>query len=185
MMSRYRIALTTAAIAAACLLSPASSAMAQGKGHGNHDERGEHVPPGQAKKKVVTADEAIVVTRDVLVSHGYEIVRVERVRTQRVVYYRRGNMGRGKGKGPIERIVTADQAIIVTRDVLVSHGYEVVRVDVVHGTRVVYYRRGNMGRGKGKGPIERIVIRPEPDRVVFVSPPPRGLMVDINVRLGM
>jgi hypothetical protein len=133
MMSRYRIALTTAAIAAACLLSPASSAMAQGKGHGNHDERGEHVPPGQAKKKVVTADEAIVVTRDVLVSHGYEIVRVERVRTQ----------------------------------------------------RVVYYRRGNMGRGKGKGPIERIVIRPEPDRVVFVSPPPRGLMVDINVRLGM
>jgi len=107
--------------------------MAQGKGHGNHDERGEHVPPGQAKKKVVTADEAIVVTRDVLVSHGYEIVRVERVRTQ----------------------------------------------------RVVYYRRGNMGRGKGKGPIERIVIRPEPDRVVFVSPPPRGLMVDINVRLGM
>ena len=38
---------------------------------------------------------------------------------------------------------------------------------------------------KGKGPIERIVIRPEPDRVVFVSPPPRGLMVDINVRLGM
>jgi len=133
MMSRYRIALTTAAMAAACLLSPASSAMAQGKGHGNHDERGEHVPPGQAKKKVVTADEAIVVTRDVLVSHGYEIVRVERVRTQ----------------------------------------------------RVVYYRRGNMGRGKGKGPIERIVIRPEPDRVVFVSPPPRGLMVDINVRLGM
>ena len=133
MMSRYRIALTTAAIAAACLLSPASSAMAQGKGHGNHDERGEHVPPGQAKKKVVTADQAIFATREVLVSHGYEIVRVERVQT----------------------------------------------------TRVVYYRRGNMGRGKGKGPIERIVIRPEPDRVVFVSPPPRGLMVDINVRLGM
>jgi hypothetical protein len=49
----------------------------------------------------------------------------------------------------------------------------------------VYYRRGNMGRGKGKGPIEKIVIRPEPDRVVFVSAPPRGLMVDINVRLGM
>jgi len=64
-------------------------------------------------------------------------------------------------------------------------GYEIVRVETVRTTRVVYYRRGNMGRGKGKGPIERIVIRPEPDRVVFVSPPPRGLMVDINVRLGM
>jgi len=84
-----------------------------------------------------------------------------------------------------KRIVTADQAIVVTRDVLVSHGYEIVRVETMRTTRVVYYRRGNMGRGRGKGPIERIVIRPEPDRVVFVSPPPRGLMVDINVRLGM
>ena len=83
------------------------------------------------------------------------------------------------------QVVTADQAIFATREVLVSHGYEIVRVERVQTTRVVYYRRGNMGRGKGKGPIERIVIRPEPDRVVFVSPPPRGLMVDINVRLGM
>ena len=132
-MSRYRFALAAAAVAAACLLCPERAALAQGKGHGKHDDRGEHVPPGQAKKKVVTADQAIVTTREVLVSHGFEIVRVERLQT----------------------------------------------------TRVIYYRRGNMGRGKGKGPIERIVIRPEPDRVVFVSPPPRGLMVDINVRLGM
>ena len=108
------------------MLCPGRAALAQGKGH-------KGVPPGQAKKHVVTADQAIVVTRDVLVSHGFEIVRVE----------------------------------------------------TVQATRVVYYRRGNMGRGKGKGPIEKIVIRPEPDRVVFVSPPPRGLMVDINVRLGM
>ncbi len=132
-MPRYRIALAAAAVAAACLFCPDRAAMAQGKGHGNRDGRGDHVPPGQAKKKVVTADDAIFATRQVLVSHGYEIVRVETFRT----------------------------------------------------TRVVYYRRGNMGRGKGKGPIEQIVIRPEPDRVVFVSPPPRGLMVDINVRLGM
>ena len=132
-MPRYRIALAAAAVAATCLLFPGSAAMAQGKGHGNRDEQGEHEPCGHGKKKVVTADQAIVVTRQVLVSHGFEIVRVETLRT----------------------------------------------------TRVVYYRRGNMGRGKGKGPIERIVIRPEPDRVVFVSPPPRGLMVDINVRLGM
>ncbi len=129
-MPRYRIALAAALLVAASLFCPGRAVLAQGKGHGN---RGEHVPPGQAKKKVVTADQAIVATRQVLVSHGYEIVRVETFRT----------------------------------------------------TRVVYYRRGNMGRGKGKGPIEQIVIRPEPDRVVFVSPPPRGLMVDINVRLGM
>lgn len=126
-MRRYRIALAAGLLAAASLFCPDRAALAQGKGHAGH------VPPGQAKKKVVTAD----------------------------------------------------QAIIVTREVLVSHGYEVVRVELVQGTRVVYYRRGNMGRGKGKGPIERIVIRPEPDRVVFVSQPPKGLMIDINVRLGI
>ena len=125
-MRGYRIAITTGLIAMSAVFCPGRDALAQGKGH-------KGVPPGQAKKHVVTADQAIVVTRDVLVSHGFEIVRVE----------------------------------------------------TVQATRVVYYRRGNMGRGKGKGPIEKIVIRPEPDRVVFVSPPPRGLMVDINVRLGM
>ena len=129
-MFRYRIALAAAVLAAASLFYPTRGALAQGKGHGNQSG---HVPPGQAKKKVVTADQAIVATREVLVSHGYEIVRVETVRE----------------------------------------------------TRVVYYRRGNMGRGKGKGPVERIVIRPEPERIVWVSPPPKGLLIDINVRLGM
>ena len=129
-MRRHRIAIAAGLLAAASLFYPGREVLAQGKGHKG---RGEHVPPGQAKKRVVTADQAIVATREVLVSHGYEIVRVETVRE----------------------------------------------------TRVVYYRRGNMGRGRGKGPVERIVIRPEPDRVIFVSPPPRGLMIDINVRLGM
>ena len=125
-MHRYRIALAAGLLAAGTLFCPSRDAFAQGKGHGK-------IPPGHAKKKVVTAD----------------------------------------------------QAIVVTREVLVSHGYEVVRVELVQGTRVVYYRRGNMGKGKGKGPIEKIVIRPEPDRVVFVSQPPKGLMIDINVRLGL
>ena len=127
-MRRYRLAIAAGVIAAGSMFFPGSQALAQGKGHGTKS-----VPPGHAKKKVVTADDAIVVTREVLVSHGYEVVRVE----------------------------------------------------LVQGTRVVYYRRGNMGRGKGKGPIEKIVIRPEPDRIVFVSQPPKGLMVDINVRLGL
>ena len=125
-MRRYRIALAATLLAAGSLFCPGTSALAQGKSH--------KVPPGHTKKK---------------------------------------------------KIVTADEAIVVTRQVLVSNGYEIVRVELMQGTRVIYYRRGNMGRGRGKGPIEKIVIRPEPDRVVFVSPPPRGLMVDINVRLGM
>jgi hypothetical protein len=125
---RIRIAIAAGIIAAGSLFFPEREALAQGKGNGSKG-----VPPGHAKKKVVTAD----------------------------------------------------QAIVATREVLVLHGYEVVRVELVQGTRVVYYRRGNMGRGKGKGPIEKIVIRPEPDRVVFVSQPPKGLMIDINVRLGL
>ena len=129
-MRRHRIAIAAGLLAAASLFCPGRGLLAQGKGHHG---RGEHVPPGQAKK----------------------------------------------------RVVTADQAIVATREVLVSHGYEIVRIETVNATRVVYYRRGNMGRGRGKGPVERIVIRPEPDRVIFVSPPPRGLMIDINVRLGM
>jgi hypothetical protein len=129
-MRRYRVAVAAGLLAAASLLYPGQSVLAQGKGNGN---KAGHVPPGHAKKKVVTAD----------------------------------------------------QAIVVTREVLASHGYDVVRVELVQGTRVVYYRRGNMGRGKGKGPIEKIVIRPEPDRVIFVSQPPKGLMIDINLRLGL
>ena len=125
-MRRYRIALAATLLAAGSLFCAGTSALAQGKS--------QKAPPGHAKKK---------------------------------------------------KVVTADEAIVVTRHVLVSNGYEIVRVELVQGTRVIYYRRGNMGRGRGKGPIEKIVIRPEPDRVVFVSPPPRGLMVDINVRLGM
>ena len=126
-MRRSRFVLSVFVLAvAACV--PARAAHAQGKGHG----RGHGAPPGHAKKQVVTTDRAIVVTREVLVSHGYEFVRVERL-----------------GEA-----------------------------------RVIYYRRGNMGRGKGKGPVERIVVRPAQERVVFEAAP-RPLLVDINLKLGL
>ena len=86
--------------------------------------------------------------------------------------------------GQAKEVITTDQAIVVTREVLVRHGYEVVRVETVEGTRVVYYRRGNRGRGRGKGPVERLVIRPARERVVFEAAPPR-VLVDIRVRLGL
>ena len=82
-----------------------------------------------------------------------------------------------------KHVVTTDQAILVTRDVLGKHGYTVVRVVNDGDTRVVYYRRGNMGKGKGQGPIEKIIVRPTPDRVIFESAP-KAVLVDINVKLG-
>src|SRR6266516_4384636 len=75
----------------------------------------------------------------------------------------------GKGKGPKHYAVTTDRALVVTKDVLVKQGYEVVRVERGGPDIVVWYRRGNMGRGKGKGPPVRMVIHRSEDRVVFLS----------------
>jgi hypothetical protein len=46
--------------------------------------------------------------------------------------------------------VSSDRAVTVTRAVLVQRGYNVVRIEQVGPTRVVYYRRGNMGRGRAR-----------------------------------
>jgi len=95
----FRSRLSTVA-ALILLTAPLSPALAQGKGHGKSNG----LPPGQAKKQV-TQTEAIGVSRDVLVMHGFEVVRVETIKTGQVIYYRRGNHGRGRGLGPVERMV--------------------------------------------------------------------------------
>jgi hypothetical protein len=88
------------------------------------------------------------------------------------------------GHAKKKHVVTTDEAIVATREVLGKHGYVVVRVvNQKDGARVVYYRRGNMGRGKGRGPVEKMIIRPAPDRIVFELTP-KALLVDINVKLG-
>jgi hypothetical protein len=85
-------------------------------------------------------------------------------------------------------VVTTDRAITITRTVLADKGYQVVRVDRVGATRVVYYRRGSMGRGHGsshgKGPIQRMVIRTVRDRVVFEDTEP-SVLVDIDLKLKL
>lgn len=91
-----------------------------------------------------------------------------------------GHLPPGQAK---KHAVTVDSAVVVTRAVLAKHGYEVVRVEEANGVRVVYYRRGNRGRGKGKGPLEKMIIRPSPERIVIDKAPPT-VLVDINVRLG-
>lgn len=89
----------------------------------------------------------------------------------------------GKGKHK-EYVVTTERAMSVTRSVLIRQGYTVVRIDRVGPTRVVYYRRGNMGRGKGKGPLQRLVIRTVRDRIVFEEAEPT-VLVDIDVKLKL
>lgn len=89
----------------------------------------------------------------------------------------------GKGKDR-HYVVSSDRAVTVTRDVLVRQGYDVVRVERVGVTQVVYYRAGNRGRGKGKGPVQKMVIRTVERRVVFEEAPP-AIMVDIDVNLKL
>ena len=87
-----------------------------------------------------------------------------------------------QGKGPKKYAVTNDRALVVTKEVLVKQGYEVVNVENNGHDIVVWYRRGNRGRGKGKGPPVRMLIHRNEDRVVFLSAPSE-VLVDIDVML--
>ena len=89
----------------------------------------------------------------------------------------------GKGKDK-HYAVSNDRAVTVTRNVLVRQGYDVVRIERVGATQVVYYRAGNRGRGRGKGPVQKMVIRTVERRIVFEDTPP-AIMVDIDVNLKL
>jgi uncharacterized protein (UPF0548 family) len=89
----------------------------------------------------------------------------------------------GKGKDK-HYTVSSDKAVRVTRTVLVRQGFDVVRIERVGTTQVVYYRAGNHGRGKGKGRLEKMVIRTVDRRIVFEDTPP-AIMVDIDVNLKL
>jgi len=91
-----------------------------------------------------------------------------------------------QGHGPKKKefVVAPARAVSVTRDVLVRQGFQVIRVEVVGDDQIVHYRRGNMGKGKGKGPPLKMIIRRVENRVVFVDTPDAVLM-DINVRMRL
>lgn len=91
----------------------------------------------------------------------------------------------GKAKGKYKHYsVTTDKAVTVTRTVLVRQGYEVVRVEQVGPTKVVYYKPGKRWRGWGRRPIHRMVIRTVREQVVFEETDP-AVLVDIDVRLKL
>jgi hypothetical protein len=91
--------------------------------------------------------------------------------------------GKGQGKGK-HYTVSTSKAMDVTRVVLERQGYELVRVVQAPGSQVIYYRRGNKGRGKGQGPMERMVIRTVERRVVFEDVP-SAILVDIDLQLKL
>ena len=80
--------------------------------------------------------------------------------------------------------VSVDVALEATRTTLVELGFEVVKLESKDEVLIVYYRRGNMGKGKGKGPMEKLVIRRVKQTVVFEESDPE-LLVKIQVTLKL
>jgi hypothetical protein len=91
--------------------------------------------------------------------------------------------GKAHGKNK-HYVVSSDRAITVTRTVLVRRGFEVVRIERVGPTQVVYYRPGKRWRGKGRPPVYRMVIRTVRERVVFEETDP-AVLIDIDVKLKL
>ena len=91
-------------------------------------------------------------------------------------------LAQGKSRKGYE--ISPDRAVSVIREVLITDGYNVVRIERVDDTQVVYYRRGNMGKGKGKGPIQKMIIRRVSNRIVFEEAP-SGIMVNIELKLRL
>jgi hypothetical protein len=89
-----------------------------------------------------------------------------------------------QGPGPHHYPVTTDRALLVTRQVLGEQGFEVVRVETHDHDQVVFYRHGNMGKGKGKGRLERMVVRRVENRIVFVDTPD-VFLVQLDLRLKL
>src|SRR5215831_2400019 len=70
----------------------------------------------------------------------------------------------GLPPGQAKKIYRPDDGIVVLSDVFSRHGYTVVRMTPDHDSRIVYYRYRT-------GPIHRVIVRPGPERLVFVGVP--------------
>jgi hypothetical protein len=86
--------------------------------------------------------------------------------------------------GQAKKQVTPATAVVVSREVLVKHGFTIVRVEQVGPAQVIYYRSGNHGRGRGQGKLEKMVVRPSGTVVVFETTP-APVLADIKIRLGL
>ena len=91
--------------------------------------------------------------------------------------------GQGRNK-PKEYTVSHDRAILVTREVLVRQGYEVIRIEDKGDHHIVHYRAGNNGKGKGKGPPATMIIRKVQNRIVFENTP-SAILIDIDIKLKL
>jgi hypothetical protein len=81
----------------------------------------------------------------------------------------------GLPPGQAKKLYRPDDGIVVLRDVFSHHGYTVVRTTREGESRIVFYRLRS-------GPIRRVIIRPGPERPVFMNVPD-PLMHEIAIRM--
>lgn len=79
--------------------------------------------------------------------------------------------------------VSPAEAVGLSREILVKHGYQVVRVESLKDSEVIYYRAGNNGRGRGQGALRKMIVRPYGNIVTFEAAPER-VRSDIRMHLG-
>ena len=85
--------------------------------------------------------------------------------------------------GQAKKSVTTGEAVELSRNLLLKHGFTIVRVETVKGAQVIHYRAGNNGRGRGHGPVQTMIVRPAGNIVTFESAPEK-VRLDIKVQLG-
>ena len=82
-----------------------------------------------------------------------------------------------------KKSVSSSEAVDLSRELLIKHGFQVTRVETVKDAQVIYYRAGNNGRGRGQGPLRKMIVRPYGHIVTFEAAP-ENVRLDIKLRLG-
>ena len=153
----------------AAVAAPAAAQKAKGKGHDDHDAR-------NASSVQVTKTKTTQTTR---IGSKPIVMPKSKPAAKPAAKSKRIPPGQAKKR------VTHAQAVDASRSVLIQQGYKVSRVEQVGDTRVIYYYRGNNGRGKGHGPMRRMVLRPRAERFDVDGAPSKEVMAAIVRKMGL
>jgi hypothetical protein len=156
-----RLAVATAFIAGLALPHTAA-AQGKGKEKGKSEAKGRKDDKRDEKGRIVQTDNGTIVVTPLVVTQQQKRIP----------------------PGQAKKHVTILQGTTVTREVLLANGYQIVRVAPSGASRIIYYRRGNNGNGRGLGPVQQIIVVPAGDVVRFQSVP-QSLLQTILSRLGM
>jgi hypothetical protein len=162
------------------VLAGATDAIAQGRGKEAKPAANKPAPKPSSQKGSSVKDKS---GKTVVISGGNVVTRVVPVPATKSTPpgHLKKELGlksaRDVAPGRLKQ-VSVSQGVLVTRDVLLSNGFQVIRVMPVPTGQVVYYRRGD------NGTLERILVVPAGEQVAFRYAPTSLLSIILS-RLGM